>query len=512
MQIPTELSEQIQKGNVVLFCGAGISMGPGGLPSGWQLTQELAQRAGLEDVSGMGLPEVAQAYELELGHQSLIQYVINRIDDPKYSPLRTHQLITALPFNEVITTNWDNLLEEALRQARQPFVKVVRDADIAFADEEKVLLIKLHGSIEQKDTIVITGDDYYDVFYRLPEIAKVVGAYFATRTLLFMGFGLADEDFRRLYHEVVRHLGRHKRRAYAVQLRPRELDVKYWEQKNVQVIDCDAMEFLEEIERGLQGTSAGGKQVWFDQSHNQHRWDWGPLPLLDEYGYSAARKLAEEAGYKVAPLTRKITKPEELTGCDLLVIVAPYHTHLQPSEIRDLVRFVENGGSLLVMSYYTGDGHHESNLSELAKKFGVEFNHDQVEDTVHYHHYHYNIIVENIPQQPEILQGVGRLCFPLCCSLKVDDPAQVILRSGPHSYTREAEIVDRGRIQTWTQTTKKEVPLVALSTHGAGRFAAIGTWEVFLSDYMDLKKNFDNAQLYLNLLQWLTSTAEDGVG
>ena len=49
-------------------------------------------------------------------------------------------------------------------------------------------------------------------------------------------------------NEVVRHLGRHKRRAYAVQLRPHELDVRYWEQKNVQVIDADATEFLEEIE------------------------------------------------------------------------------------------------------------------------------------------------------------------------------------------------------------------------------------------------------------------------
>ncbi len=254
MQIPLELIEQIQKGNVVLFCGAGISMGPEGLPSGpggAQLTQELAERAGLGDVSGMWLPEVAQDYELKLGHQSLIQHVINRIDDPKYSPLRTHQLITALPFNKIITTNWDNLLEEALRQARQPFVKVVRDPDIAFADEEKVLLIKLHGSIEQKDTIVITDDDYYDIFYRLPEIAKVVGAYFTTRTILFLGFGLADEDFKQLYLRVVRHLGRHKKRAYAVQLRPRELDIEYWERKNVKVIACDATEFLEEIERRL---------------------------------------------------------------------------------------------------------------------------------------------------------------------------------------------------------------------------------------------------------------------
>jgi hypothetical protein len=59
------------------------------------------------------------------------------------------------------------------------------------------------------------------------------------------------EDFKRLYHEVVRHLGRHKRRAYAVQLRPRDLDVKYWEQKNVQVINVDATEFLKEIEQRL---------------------------------------------------------------------------------------------------------------------------------------------------------------------------------------------------------------------------------------------------------------------
>jgi hypothetical protein len=40
--------------------------------------------------------------------------------------LHTHQLIAALPFNKVITTNWDNLLEEALRRARQPFVKSSR--------------------------------------------------------------------------------------------------------------------------------------------------------------------------------------------------------------------------------------------------------------------------------------------------------------------------------------------------------------------------------------------------
>ena len=74
MDIPQELLEQIGKGNVVLFCGAGISISEGGIPSGNQLARELAQRAGLGDVGTMSLPEVAQNYELKRGRQSLIAY------------------------------------------------------------------------------------------------------------------------------------------------------------------------------------------------------------------------------------------------------------------------------------------------------------------------------------------------------------------------------------------------------------------------------------------------------
>ncbi len=247
MDFPVELLEQLRKGNVVLFSGAGISISEGGIPSGSQLARDLAQRASLGDVGSMSLPEVAQAYELERGTQSLIAYVTERVDDPSYSPLRTHHLVAALPFKRIITTNWDNLLEEALRQARRPFVKVVRDSEVPFTDDDKVLLIKLHGSAEQKDTIVITGDDYYDVFAKLPQVANLVQSFFATKTLLFLGYGLADEDFKRLYLEVVRHLGKHKRRAYAVQLNPAPLTVKYWEQKNVQVIAADATAFLESL-------------------------------------------------------------------------------------------------------------------------------------------------------------------------------------------------------------------------------------------------------------------------
>ena len=133
--ISLELSQQLAKGNVVLFCGAGISATASGLPSGSQLAQELAQRAGLGDVSRMSLPDVAQAYELQMGYNSLISYLIDRIDDSNYTPLRSHHLLVALPFKRIITTNWDNLLGNALKQARQPYARIIRDSDVGMVQK-----------------------------------------------------------------------------------------------------------------------------------------------------------------------------------------------------------------------------------------------------------------------------------------------------------------------------------------------------------------------------------------
>jgi hypothetical protein len=251
--IPIELSEQVGRGNAVLLCGAGISVSRDGLPSGHQLALELAQRSGQPDLEG-SLPAVAEAYELQFGHHSLISYLIERIGNPRFSPLLTHQLIAELPINVIITTNWDNLLEEALRQARKPFAKVVQDVDISYADQDKTLLVKLHGSVEQKDSIVVANDDFYNVFARLPETTNLIRGYFATRTLLFLGFGLADEDFKRLYLEVIRNLGRHKRRAYAVQLNPDLSTTKYWQEKNVEVIGVDAADFLTALKSSLEAS------------------------------------------------------------------------------------------------------------------------------------------------------------------------------------------------------------------------------------------------------------------
>lgn len=252
-------------------------------------------------------------------------------------------------------------------------------------------------------------------------------------------------------------------------------------------------------------TQIPGKRVWFDQGHQQEKWDWGPIPTIEEFGYRAAKKYAEQAGYVVKAPDRPVTSPDVLVDCDLLIIVAPFHLHLQPAEIKAITRAVQNGKSLLLLSYYTGDSHHQNNLSQLGKEFGVEFKSDRVGDALHHRQHKYEILVEGSSSDEDLLQGVDLLCFKQTCSLQVSGLARVVLRSSPDSFTEEAEVTDTGQILSWTATTNSQSPLVAVAAYGAGRFAAVGTWTVFLSEYLE-SAELGNRQFYLNLLHWLTAS------
>jgi hypothetical protein len=173
--------------------------------------------------------------------------------------MTTHQLIADLPFQWVITTNWDLLLEDAMRHQGKKAVRVIGDPDVAYLDASKVGLVKLHGSVEQKDSMVVTLDDYYEVFARSPEVTNLVRSHFASKTILFLGYGLADEDFRRLYNEVVQNVGAPKRRAYAVQLDPDEFTTSYWKLKNLEVIPADAGDFLQALALQVQDLSESNR-------------------------------------------------------------------------------------------------------------------------------------------------------------------------------------------------------------------------------------------------------------
>lgn len=75
-------------------------------------------------------------------------------------------------------------------------------------------LLKLHGSVSEPSSIVLTRDDYLGYQSNKDALSALVKAHLLTHHLLFVGFGLADDHFHEIVHDVRRALppGTAKRR------------------------------------------------------------------------------------------------------------------------------------------------------------------------------------------------------------------------------------------------------------------------------------------------------------
>lgn len=115
------------------------------------------------------------------------------------------------------------------------------------------------------------------------------------------------------------------------------------------------------------GPALTGEGYLVDVSHGQDRWPYtGKAWFLDGLGER--------------PLTR-VARPEQLHRGHLsdrpgLVMATPFHAHVGPELIEEVVAWVLEGGRLLLLGYQLGDRHHGADLDELARRFGVHFRAD----------------------------------------------------------------------------------------------------------------------------------------
>lgn len=78
-------------------------------------------------------------------------------------------------------------------------------------------LIKLHGSFECPETIVLTRDDYARSRLERAEMFKHLAAEGRFTTFLFVGFSLADPNFNLIRDEARMVMGDHLPSSYLVQ-------------------------------------------------------------------------------------------------------------------------------------------------------------------------------------------------------------------------------------------------------------------------------------------------------
>lgn len=120
------------------------------------------------------------------------------------------------------------------------------------------VVFHLHGHDEVPESLVLTEDDYIDflvnISRRMDLLPARIQQAMTGASLLFIGYRLADMDFRVLFRGLVESLDRSLRRvSVAVQLPPQDAEQKkywvdYFDEMKVRVYWGDAKKFATELQ------------------------------------------------------------------------------------------------------------------------------------------------------------------------------------------------------------------------------------------------------------------------
>ena len=246
MEIPIELIEQIEKGNCVLFLG--WSPPDTDALSERILAQRLAERVQYSDPLGP-LYKVAEYFETERGSQALVQYVCDVVEEYSDRPPKYYDLVADLPFNIIVSTSLDDLLKRVLQTKGKRYVQVIKNEEVSFIDDSRLLLVKLYGDVENKSSLIITEENYLGFFDEFENLSDLLKFYFRTKTLLFVGHSLDDPHFRQLYAHANQRTKGYQRRAFAVKTASSPSEVRVWQQRNLTILDMDIEDFLLQLKQ-----------------------------------------------------------------------------------------------------------------------------------------------------------------------------------------------------------------------------------------------------------------------
>ncbi len=210
--LPAPLLEEFRAGRWLPIIGAGLSMGarncpPPGMPS-WEGLGEILGNDLPAGYSQGGAVEAISAYEHAYGRMRLTSRVIRALHVGLAKPDATQMAFAALSFEHVVTTNVEQLLEEAYRQVRGPVFTVVEDGQLRMANPyDSPILVKLHGDVHNPSTLVLTENDYDNVHLSRPLMLTWLAGQLITKTGILIGYSLGDPDVRGILASLRNGLG-----------------------------------------------------------------------------------------------------------------------------------------------------------------------------------------------------------------------------------------------------------------------------------------------------------------
>jgi hypothetical protein len=282
VRVPAELLGEIQRGNCIPFIGSGVAREAGvGIPSAWELSLTLVRECERMDPTNYvyerhqydPLDKAAEDFTAIADRstggrgrarlEEVLRREITRTGTrrPRVGA-SSYPFIVNIPWQKergllIITTNWDELLEDAVvRYTPGDFDVILESADLPRVekDRSKTRIIKIHGTISKPETLVVTQGDYDRITGDLRTVGlfEYVGNLLATRTILFAGYSLRDSNFRFLYtlvEDATQKAGKPYAPTHYAILgeEPDPYDKAQWEKKGVVFLPITARRFFRQV-------------------------------------------------------------------------------------------------------------------------------------------------------------------------------------------------------------------------------------------------------------------------
>lgn len=212
-----EFLKEIREDSAAIFAGAGLSA-PAGFVNWRELLRPIAEELCLDVDNEHDLVAVAQYHCNENGgnRHKLNQLVIEQFT-VGFVPTNNHKILAHLPFSTYWTTNYDQLIETALKNAGKiADVKYVTEQLATTKPRRDAVVYKMHGDVEHPHDAVLIKDDYEKYHVRRGAFINALSGDLVSKTFLFIGFSFTDPNLDYVLARVRVNFQENQRRHYCI--------------------------------------------------------------------------------------------------------------------------------------------------------------------------------------------------------------------------------------------------------------------------------------------------------
>lgn len=196
--------------------------------------------------------DCAQLFRQTVGEANYREFLLAQFHGDWFDfvrPTPSHAALVRLDLPLLFTTNYDELIESA-------YLKAGVDMRVSRSEEEfkahrtqrpRRHLVKLHGSIDQPDSIVLTRSDYAQARSGRKEMLDRLRSELADGSFLFVGFSLSDPNFNAIHDDLRLVYGMHMPVSYTVQARRNRTKDRYLRSLGVNTVWLDSWNDLPDL-------------------------------------------------------------------------------------------------------------------------------------------------------------------------------------------------------------------------------------------------------------------------